>query len=316
MSGDNAIVSHPAAEFTPIVDLVINGFSSANTRDVYARALREFLTWWDGAGRPVLCKAVVQRYRAEVLEKPDKYGKALSPATVNQRLSAIRKLAAEAADNGLIPAVDAVAIAKVKGPKSAGVRSGNWLNKTQAQALINAPDISTVGGLRDRAILAVMIGAGLRRSEVAGLVFEAIQQREGRWVIVDLHGKGGRVRTVPVPSWCKAALDAWAEAAGISSGRVFRGIYRAGLHLQPESEGITAQVIYQVVAKHGRREVAPHDLRRTFAKLARKGGAELTQIQLTLGHANVATTQKYIGEALNLSDAPCDRLGLELSSGD
>lgn len=316
MSGDNAIVSYPAAEFTPIVDLVINGFSSANTRDVYARAIREFLAWWDAAGRPVLCKAVVQRYKSEVLERVDKFGGRAAASTINQKLSAIRKLIGEAADNGLLPQDVAVSIAKVRGAKAAGVRLGNWLNKAQAQALINTPDITRIGGLRDRAILAVMIGAGLRRSEVAALTFEAIQQREGRWVIADLIGKGGRVRTVPVPSWCKAAVDAWASAAGISAGYVFRGIYRSGLHLQPGGESITPQAVYAVVAKYGRGEIAPHDLRRTFAKLARKGGAELTQIQLTLGHANVATTQKYIGESLNLSDAPCDRLGLELSSGD
>src|SRR5262249_31004888 len=88
-------------------------------------------------------------------------------------------------------------------------------------ALLNAPDATTNKGLRDRAILAVLLGCGLRRSEVAALTFKHIQQRDGRWCIVDLVGKHGRVGTVPKPTWVKVAVDAWATAAGITDGPVF-----------------------------------------------------------------------------------------------
>src|SRR3954453_23004281 len=87
---------------------------------------------------------------------------------------------------------------------------------------MNAPDTRTLKGKRDRALLALLIGAGLRRSEVSALTFEQIQQREGRWAIVDLRGKGNRIRTVPMPSWAKAAMDQWAAAAGIREGHMFR----------------------------------------------------------------------------------------------
>jgi integrase len=73
-------------------------------------------------------------------------------------------------------------------------------------------------------MLAVMIGCGLRREEVARLRFRDIGQREGRWVVLDLRGKHGRVRSVPMPSWAKAAIDEWAAAAEISEGAVFRGV--------------------------------------------------------------------------------------------
>ena len=136
----------------------------------------------------------------------------------------------------------------VEGVKRRGVRSGNWLTLKQAQALIVSPDVDTPGGLRDRAILAVMLGAGLRRSEVAALTFEHIQQREGRWVIVDLVGKGGRVRTVPIPAWVKVAIDEWGGAADVNSGRVFRGIYHSGKPLQPASRGISPQSVYDAMA--------------------------------------------------------------------
>jgi site-specific recombinase XerD len=107
-------------------------------------------------------------------------------------MSAIRKLAAEAADNGLLAPELAAGISRVKSAKSVGIRMGNWLSARQAQTLLNTPDITTLKGLRDRAILAVLLGCGLRRSEAANLSFTHLQQRDGRWCIVDLVGKHGR----------------------------------------------------------------------------------------------------------------------------
>ena len=113
-----------------------------------------------------------------------------------------------------------------------------------------------------------MIGAGLRRSEVAALEFDHIAQREGRWVIVDLVGKGNRVRTVLMLSWAKAAVDAWTSAAAITIGRVFRPIHKGGFLT---TETMMDQAVHDVVAEYGQAlglTIAAHDLRRTFAKLA------------------------------------------------
>jgi integrase len=204
-------------------------------------------------------------------------------------------------------------IKAVRGVKTAGVRSGNWLGREQAQTLINSPDVETLKGLRDRAILAVMVGCGLRRSEVAGLTFDHVAQREGRWVVVDLVGKGNRTRTVPMPSWAKAALDAWTEAAGISEGRLFRSVNKGGY---VDGDSMTAQAVADVVREYadlcGFDNLSAHDLRRTFAKLAHKGGAGLDQIQLSLGHASIKTTERYLGVEQDLVEAPCDVLGLHL----
>ena len=131
------------------------------------------------------------------------------PSSINLRLATIKKLAAEAADNALLAPEIAAAIGRVHGAKRLGVRTGNWLTRPQAQELIEAPDPGTLKGLRDRALLALLLGCGLRRGELAPLGFSAIAQRESRWVIVDLIGKHGRIRTVPMPSWAKAALDRW-----------------------------------------------------------------------------------------------------------
>lgn len=289
-----------------IVNLVIDGLTSTNSKRAYRRALIDFLAWHDDLGRPPLTKALVNAYRTHL------QARGLAPSSVNVRLSAIRKLAQEAADNGMIDQAQANGVSRAKGVKTAGVRAGNWLTKDQAQALLNLPDTSTVKGLRDRAILAVMLGCGLRRSEVSGLTVEDVQQRDGRWVIVDLVGKGGRVRTVPMPNWTKAAIDAWTGAAGITTGVMFRSI-RRGDHL--DGDDMTDQAVADVVTSYGDQlgvDLAAHDLRRTFAKLAHKAGGRVDQIQFTLGHASMATTERYLGIDQDLTNAPCDVLGLRL----
>jgi hypothetical protein len=139
----------------------------------------------------------------------------LGAVSINVRITAVRKLAVEAADNGLLAPELANGMTRVKGVASKGVRLGNWLSVKQAQTLLNTPDVTTTKGMRDRAILAVLLGCGLRRSEVAALTVAHVQQRDGRWCIVDLVGKHGRVRTIPMPTWVKVAQDAWTAVAGV-----------------------------------------------------------------------------------------------------
>lgn len=293
--------------------LVLDSVTSPESKRSYERAITDFLFWCSTATpRTGFTKATVQAYRTHLIEQ------SLSASTVNVRMSAIRRLAAEAADNGLMAPELAAGVGRVKGVKREGIRTGNWLTAHQAEKLINAPDITTLKGRRDRALLAVLIGCGLRREETALLTLEHIQQRDARWTIVDMKGKGGRVRTVPMPSWTRAAIDEWTSTAGFSAGRVFRPVNK-GDRLCGDS--MTAQSIFETVKKYaaeiGVREIAPHDLRRTFAKLAHKGRAALEQIQLSLGHASIMTTERYLGVRQDLTDAPCDRLGLKLSgSGD
>ena len=165
--------------------------------------------WFQQAPRPGFTKATVSAWRVSLEDRR------LGSSSIIIRMSAIRKLAAEAADNGLLAPELAQGISRVKSVKSTGIRVGNWLSQRQAQALLSAPDITTVRGLRDRAILAVLLGCGLRRSEVAALTFAHVQQRDGRWCIVDLVGKHGRVRTAPMPTWVKVAIDAWTSPAAL-----------------------------------------------------------------------------------------------------
>lgn len=294
-------------DLEPVVNMVIDSVNSRHTKTAYRRALTEFIAWYTETAPGPLSKAVVQRYSAELREA------GRSASDVNIRLSAIRKLANEAGDNALLPQPIANGIAKVRGIRQEGVRMGNWLSLAEAQALIDAPDITTLKGLRDRAILAVLVGCGLRRSEAAGLTFDHLQQRDGRWVIVDLVGKRNKLRSVPMPSWAKAAIDAWARAAGINGGRVFRSVSRHGALGKSMTDHAVAEVVKLYSEAIGQPTLAAHDLRRTFAKLAHKGGAALEQIQLSLGHGTLATTERYLGVEQDLTEAPCDVLGLRLA---
>ena len=286
--------------------LVLDSVSSPITKRVYNMALDEFLVWFQQAPRPGFTKATVSAWRVSL------EARGLGSSSIIIRMSAIRKLAAEAADNGLLAPELAAGIARVKSAKSAGVRAGNWLSAQQAQSLLNTPDITTVRGLRDRAIIAILLGCGLRRSEVAALTFGHLQQRDGRWCIVDLIGKHGRIRTTPMPSWVKVAIDAWTSPTGIADGRVFRPVIRgdrvAGDRL---GEKVVWQMLREYAAEIGIPALAPHDLRRTCAKLCRAAGGELEQVQMLLGHACVQTTERYLGCKQNLGHPVNDlfRLG-------
>jgi len=301
----------PEPDLARIKRLVLDCLASPHSRRAYDRALTDFLQWYaaEGAGQG-LSKAVVQRYALQLAEQ------GLAASTRNVRLTAVRRLAAEASDNGLLAPELAAGIARVRGVKQAGVRTGTWLTLHQAEELINSPP-PTLKGKRDRALLGLLIGCGLRRSEASGLAFEHIQQREGRWAIVDLRGKGNRIRTVPMPGWCKVVIDEWTAAAQLTEGRVFRSLNNKG---KLAGEILLPQNIMEAVSKYGQLigvpKLAPHDLRRTFAKLAHKGRAALEQIQLSLGHASIQTTERYLGIEQNLEDAPCDHLGIRLSGAD
>src|SRR5262249_5152244 len=154
----------------------------------------------------------------------------------------------------------ASAIARVRGAKRRSVRTGNWLTLDQSERLLDLPDPKTNKGKRDRALLALLLGCGLRRQELAGLRIEEIQQRDGRWCIVDLAGKGNRIRTVRMPVWAKAAVDDWLAAAGFSDGPVLGAVNKGG---QITGQGMSAQSIYEVVNGYGRKldaRIAPHDV--------------------------------------------------------
>jgi integrase len=134
---------------------------------------------------------------------------------------------------------------------------------------------------------------------VAAFTFAHVQQRDGRWCIVDLVGRHGRVRTAPIPNWVKVAIDAWTATIGVVEGRVFRLVHRADcLSGKVLSEKVVWQLIKPYAEAAGVPGIAPHDLRRTCAKLCRAGGGEFEQIQMLLGHASAQETERYYAQRI------------------
>ena len=201
---------------------VLNSLRSPESQRSYRHSIDEFIAWYCSEPRLYFNKTVVTRYRIYLESR------LLAAGTINGRLAAVRRLAYEAADAGLLSPELAAGICRVKGVKKLGVRLGNWLTATEARTLWQFPDAQTLKGKRDRALLAILLGCGLRRRELTELDFGHLQRRDEHWAIVDLVGKGGHIRTVPVPEWVKSVIDEWSLAAGVTNGRVLRCVCKTG----------------------------------------------------------------------------------------
>ncbi len=283
---------------------VLKAVSSPHTRRNYAKALDEVSAFSELREQP-LSRDLLMEYRDQMIARK------LSPSTINVRLSAVRKLIGEAKRNGILGVEQAAQMADVPNVRQQGTRLGNWLTLEQAKALLTVPDRVTLKGKRDAAILALLVGCALRRAELAALKMENIQQREGRWVIADLSGKGGRIRTVAIPMWVKLLMDTWTSAAGLSAGRMLRPVNKSGCVAGEELSVWAVWSAVETSAKAiGIERFGADDLRRTCAKLCRKNGGDLEQIKLLLGHASIQTTERYLGSEQETAVAVNDNLGL------
>ena len=286
---------------------VLNSLGSPASRRVYEYAIDQFVAWYCSEPRLAFNRIVVVRYRMYLESRH------LAANTLNQQLAAVRRLAHEAADAGLLSPELAAGISRVKGVKQLGFRSGNWLSAEQSSEVLKRARGDTMRAKRDYAMLAMLFGCGFRRSELVGLELDDMQMRQGHWAVVDLVGKGGHIRTVPIPNWVKAALDQWTRAANIAEGKIFRRVARKG---KVWGKGLSQNVVWYVVRtccqKAGLEHIAPHDLRRTCAKLCHDRGGELEQIQFLLGHASVQTTERYLGCKQNLGHPVNDLFDLKM----
>jgi len=305
MSDALTLVSPGSAEL--LVASVVATLTSEKTKVAYAAALQEFLLWTAHKNEP-LTKPLIETWRAELAAR------GLAISSINQRLSAVRLLLRQAADRGALPADEAARLASVENLKQQGQRLGKWLTEKEAGRLLGVPDATTKIGLRDRAILALLVICALRRDELVRLEISHLQLRDERWVLLDFLGKGRRRRTVAVPHWVKQIVDAWLAASGITEGPLFRIVRRGGKigPAQPLSEDAIYTLVRKCGAAIGHPDLAPHDLRRTCAKLCRKAGGELEQIQFLLGHASIQTTERYLGSQQDLVQAVNDRVKIRV----
>ena len=254
----------------------------------------------------------------------------LAPSTVSAHLSTVRAryreivrerdrfyaIAAErtrepleqkaAVDEMITRIKDAIdpAAAPVKVLSSQDVADAAHLRLTtaQAEALMAAPGVDTLLGLRDTAALALMLCTGVREAELVALDVADLRQRLGGELALHVReGKGAKERLIPFGGleWVLAIVDTWLAASGITSGPVLRGFYKGGQRIRPD--GLTVRQVQRIVAKYPMMvdgdlvTVRPHDLRRTYARRLYEAGGDLVGIQQNLGHAQQSTTLGYIG---------------------
>jgi integrase len=280
--------------------LVLDAAASPHTRRSYAKALDHLFTF---CGSRLPTQAMLVEWQASM--------EALSPSTINVRLSAVRKLVGEAKRNNMIGSERAASLTDIPNVRPRRIRLANWLSLEQAKELLAVPDRSTLKGKRDYVILALLVGCALRRNELAKLDVATIQLREGRWVLADVEGKGRRIRTVAIPIWVKQGIDAWMTAAGIEDGRLLRPISKSGkIDRSALSDWAVWSVVGQSSKQIGVEPFGPNDLRHTCAKLCRKSGGELEQIKFMLGHSSIQTTERYLGSEQDIEIAVNDNLGL------
>lgn len=304
-----ALIHEPAAptpvhgRYDELRRAVLNGVTAANSKRNYALALDE-LSAFCMERQQGISRTLILEFRAALLDRE------LSPSTINVKLSAIRKLVDEAKQARFIGAEEASEMSDVPNVAQRGTRLGNWLTKEQARELLAVPNRSTTKGKRDYCILALLVGCALRRRELASLTVEDIQMRENRWVIADLSGKGGRIRTVAVPMWVKHGINAWQAAAKIEEGPLLRSVNKVGKVGESLSDWAIWSVVTESAKNIGIERFGAHDLRRTCAKLCRKAGGDLEQIKFLLGHSSIQTTERYLGSEQDIAVAVNDSLGL------
>src|SRR6202795_2211665 len=234
---------------------VLNSLGAPASRRVYEYAIDQFIAWYSEP-RLAFHRIVVAPYRMHLESR------GLAANTNTQQLAAVRRLALEAADSGLLSPELAAGISRVKGVKQLGFRSGNWLSAGESSEVLKRACGDSMRAKRDYAMLALLFGCGFRRSKLVGLELDEIQMRQGHWAVVGLIGKADTFAPCPFHNGSKAALDQWTAAAGVREGRIFRAVARAG---KGWGKGISQNVVWYVVKtcceRAGFEHIAPHDLR-------------------------------------------------------
>lgn len=300
----------PAHQGDDLLDQAITTYLAGmapNTQRAYESRLSAFMDW-RAYQHPAPLVVHLKQYTAYL-----QTDRGLSPRSVQAHLNTIKGMLRTAAALEPSLASGLPQLELVKAPRVRGEVQGRRLTVQQARTLLNAPGRTTPKGLRDSAILGLLLALGLRRSEICALTWGHISELDGHKVIANLKGKHGRVRTLKLPIWLWRLLMAWGQVSGLDTydayQRIFVPITKDGKVLQYR-RGMTPHAIYKLVERYTKTEglpnVKPHDLRRTAAMLSRKGGATIEQVQIMLGHASPQTTSNYIGETLDLDDNAVD----------
>jgi integrase len=188
-----------------------------------------------------------------------------------------------------------------------GNKAHTWLSPAQVQAMYAGINDDIVGN-RDRAAIGLLVAAGLRREEAISITFDAIKlQPIGQRIrtVLQVTGKGAKDRVVPISDHFAGHLDKWGHYVNYI-GFICR-------RLEPDGspgDSLSAIGLFKLVRRYGKLmgidDLAPHDLRRTFAQIGYESGIPITQVSVLLGHASVTTTQRYLNLELDLETTASD----------
>ena len=310
VSAGAASVSLTAAQFHQLADVppALTWFANIDnpqTRRAYQNDLTEFMTF-AGIAQPEQFRIVT---RAHLLAwRRDLERRALAGATIRRKLAALSSLFEYLCE------VNAVVSNPVKGVKRPKMESQEGktpaIGDHQARSLLDAPDATTLQGQRDRANLSTLLYHGLRRAELCALTVGDVQQRRGVPHLC-VHGKGGKLRYVPLHPGTAELIHTYLQAAGHAGdaqGALFRPLKNNTS--ADDCASITTDGVYKMLAGYAaslKIDVAgfgPHALRATAATNALDHDADIAKVQEWLGHANIATTRIYDRRKMRPEDSP------------
>jgi len=292
---------HQLAQVPPTTDWFAN-IDNPNTRRAYRNDLQEFMGFV-GIVTPAELRLVT---RAHVLAwRKDLERRELAGATVRRKLAALSSLFEYLCERNAVPTNSVKGVKRPKVESYEGKTSA--LGNAQARHLLRLPVGDSLKCLRDRALLSVLLYHGLRRQEVSSLTVSAIHQRRGM-PHLQVHGKGGKIRNIPMHSGSHELLTDYLEASGQASdkaGPLFRPIRnnRTGeLHRALSPDGI-----YKIVRGYTTELGVPsgaHVMRATAATNALEHEADIAKVQEWLGHADISTTRMYDRRKSRPEDSP------------
>lgn len=212
-----------------------------------------------------------------------------APATANRMLAALRGVLKEAWRLGLVGAEEHARATDLEPVRGVRLLRGRALEGDELVALFEACDVSTPAGLRDRALLALLFGCGLRRAEVVSLDLRDIKPANGS---LRVRGKGNKERLAYLQPDGVRYVSAWLAARGGGPGALFLALDRGHRGARLTDDGVFA-ILRRLGARAGIERFSPHDLRRTFVSQLLDEGVDLATVQQMAGHAQVTTTARY-----------------------
>lgn len=276
------------------------------TKAQYKKALRNYLA----TGHSLADAAALGAYAATLPQSSQSFLKAVVRLWGNDL--ALKAKAGATPEN--VNAVQATVFRlealndAIKPMASKGQKAHSWLTQSEVKRLLDSCNLKTITGRRDKLVLGLLVGAGLRREELASLTFEdvIIQPIEGRFrTVLNVHGKGAKDRIVPINDKLAGLVDSWG-AVVLPVGNIARSVSKGGSVGASLSAGGIFLIVARAGAAIGKDSLEPHDLRRTYAQLGFEAGVAITQISKLLGHSSVATTQRYLNLDLDLNTTVSD----------